>query len=77
VPAPSGSFGGHGANGRRLVVEVDGDAVHSSRSSFERGRRRDAELHAGGSRVIRVTWRRITVERDALVATLALATARP
>jgi very-short-patch-repair endonuclease len=60
-----------------LVVEVDGYAFHSSRSSFERDRRRDAELAAMQIRVMRCTWRQIQDERDALVATLALATARP
>jgi very-short-patch-repair endonuclease len=62
---------------QNLVVEVDGYAFHSSRSSFERDRRRDATLAARGTRVMRVTWRQISNEREALVATLALATARP
>jgi very-short-patch-repair endonuclease len=59
----------------RLVVEVDGYAYHSSRSSFEGDRRRDAELAAHGIRVVRVTWRQITEEAAALVATLATALA--
>jgi very-short-patch-repair endonuclease len=62
---------------QNLVVEVDGFAFHSSRSSFERDRRRDAELTAQRIRVMRVTWRQIQDEREALAATLALATARP
>jgi len=62
---------------QRLIVEVDGYAFHSSRRSFERDRRRDAKLAVQGLRVVRVTWRQMTDERDALVATLALATARP
>jgi very-short-patch-repair endonuclease len=62
---------------QNLVVEVDGYAFHSSRSSFEQDRRRDAELATKGIRVMRCTWRQIQDERDALVATLALATARP
>ena len=60
-----------------LVVEVDGYAFHSSRSSFERDRRRDAALAAMQVRVMRCTWRQIQAEREALAATLALATARP
>jgi very-short-patch-repair endonuclease len=60
-----------------LIVEVDGYAFHSSRSSFERDRRRDAELQAAGYRVIRFTWRQITREPEATIATLARATAGP
>jgi very-short-patch-repair endonuclease len=57
------------------VVEVDGYAFHSSRSSFERDRRKDLELSAAGYRVLRVTWRQINEEPEALVATLAAALA--
>ena len=59
----------------RLVVEVDGYAFHSERRSFERDRRRDAELVATGYRVIRVTWRQIVEEPEATVAILAVALA--
>jgi very-short-patch-repair endonuclease len=55
----------------RLVVEVDGYEFHSSKSCFEADRRRDAELSAAGFRVLRVTWRRITAERDAVLALIA------
>jgi very-short-patch-repair endonuclease len=64
----------------RLVVEVDGYAFHSSRVAFERDRRRDAELGVHDYRVLRVTWRQIAEEPEALIAlpaaTLA-AQARP
>jgi very-short-patch-repair endonuclease len=60
---------------RDLIVEVDGYAFHSSRAAFERDRCRDAELQAQGWRVIRVTWRQIVDEPEAVVATLAVATA--
>jgi very-short-patch-repair endonuclease len=60
---------------QRLVVEVDGFAFHSSRSAFERDRRRDAELGTLGFRVMRVTWRQIVNEPEALVARLAAALA--
>ena len=60
---------------QKLVVEVDGYAFHSSRSSFERDRRRDADLAATGIRVLRATWRQITGEREALAVTLARALA--
>jgi len=58
-----------------LVVEVDGYAFHSSRSAFERDRRRDAELALRGFRVLRFTWRQIAGEPQAVVATLAVALA--
>jgi very-short-patch-repair endonuclease len=60
-----------------LVVEVDGYAFHSTRSSFERDRRRDANLAAAGFRTARVTWRQLTTEPEALVATLARALTAP
>jgi very-short-patch-repair endonuclease len=56
-----------------LVVEVDGYVFHSSRASFERDRRRDAELQAQGFRVLRVTWRQIVEEPHAVVARIAQA----
>ena len=59
----------------RLVVEVDGYAFHSSRSSFERDRRKDAELIAAGYRVLRFTWRQIADEPAAVIAILAAALA--
>ena len=58
-----------------LIVELDGYAFHSSRGAFERDRRKDGELGAQGHRVMRVTWRRLVDESEALVATLAVATA--
>jgi very-short-patch-repair endonuclease len=61
----------------RLVVEVDGRAFHSSGRSFEQDRRRDAELVAAGFRVMRVTWRQMAEEPEALMVRLALALARP
>jgi very-short-patch-repair endonuclease len=59
----------------RLIVEVDGYAFHSSRRSFERDRRRDRELQAAGYRVLRLTWRELTDEPEAVIATLAAALA--
>ena len=60
---------------QRLIVEVDGFRFHSSRSAFERDRRRDAELGTLGFRVMRVTWRQIVDEPQALIARLATALA--
>jgi predicted transcriptional regulator of viral defense system len=56
-----------------LIVEVDGFRFHSSRASFERDRRRDAELVSRGYRAIRVTWRQIVDRPEALVARIAAA----
>jgi very-short-patch-repair endonuclease len=39
----------------QLVIEVDGYAFHSTRTAFERDRRRDTELLGAGYRVLRVT----------------------
>ena len=61
--------------GHDLVVEVDGYAFHSSRRSFERDRRRDADLTGRGFRVIRITWRQLANEPETVVATLAAALA--
>jgi very-short-patch-repair endonuclease len=58
---------------QRLVVEVDGYAFHSSRAAFERDRSRDADLHAAGFRVIRVTWRQLVDEPEVFLVALARA----
>lgn len=63
-----------------VAVEVDGFAYHGSRRTFENDRRRDAELASGGIQVLRVTWRQLVDEPDAVLVrvarTLALAEAR-
>ncbi len=56
---------------QRLVVEIDGYAFHSSRGAFERDRARDSDLQALGFRVVRVTWRQIVEEPEALLVRLA------
>ena len=56
---------------RRLAVEVDSYSFHSGRPKFERDRLRDADLQARGFRVVRVTWRQLTREPDAVVARIA------
>jgi very-short-patch-repair endonuclease len=56
---------------QRLVVEVDGYAFHSGRGAFERDRVRDADLQARGLRVVRVTWRQLVDEPEAVVARIA------
>ena len=58
---------------QRLIVEVDGFAFHGGRAAFERDRRRDAQLQALGHRVLRITWRRLVEEPEAVVALIAAA----
>lgn len=60
----------------RLVVEVDGYAWHRGRRAFEQDRRRDADLQASGFRVLRVTWRRIEQQPEAVLVTLTRALER-
>jgi very-short-patch-repair endonuclease len=60
----------------RFVVEIDGFAFHSSVDRFEGDRRRDAVLAAAGLRVIRVTWRQILSEPEAMLVRLAQALIR-
>jgi len=55
----------------RLVVEVDGFAFHSSQRKFENDRRRDAWLAAHGVAVLRVTWRQVAKEPEAMLVRLA------
>ncbi|MGI8597281.1 MAG: endonuclease domain-containing protein [Thermoleophilaceae bacterium] len=55
-----------------LVVELDGHAAHSPRTAFERDRARDRALHAAGWRVLRITWRQLHREADAVAADLGV-----
>jgi very-short-patch-repair endonuclease len=57
----------------RLIVEVDGYAYHGDREAFERDRRRDADLTAAGYRVVRITWRQLVEEPEAVAVRLAQA----
>jgi very-short-patch-repair endonuclease len=54
----------------RLIVELDGHAIHGRRAAFEDDRVRDRALHAAGWRVVRVTWRQLDREATALAADL-------
>jgi predicted transcriptional regulator of viral defense system len=72
IPYPDGG----GAEGdflwrrERLIVEVDGRDVHTTRRAFEHDRRRDQQLATLGYRVIRFTWRQIMFEPEYVAATL-------
>ena len=60
-----------------VIVELDGHAVHGTRDAFERDRARDRTLNAHGWRVVRVTWRQLRQEPDALAADLRRMLASP
>lgn len=55
---------------QRLIVELDGRAVHDTGQAFERDRVRDRVLTAAGWHVIRVTWRQLHEEPELLEADL-------
>jgi very-short-patch-repair endonuclease len=63
-PAVNARLGGYTVDflweRERVVVETDGWAAHGHRRAFEADRARDADLQAGGYRVVRFTWRQIT-----------------
>ena len=60
---------------RKLVVEFDGWEFHRSRAAFEKDRRRDADLQLAGYVVLRITWRRLVDEPEAVIAQIAAALA--
>ncbi len=52
--------------GRRLIVEVDGHEHHASPEDMARDRRRDRRAMLRGYLVIRITWRMIVDDWDAV-----------
>lgn len=60
----------------RLIVELDGYRFHRSRTAFERDRARDAALLLAGYRVLRVTYRRLKTEPEAVARTVRSLLAR-
>ena len=54
----------------RAIVELDGHAVHGTHRAFEADRERDRILLAEGWRPMRVTWRQLRDEPEAIVADL-------
>jgi hypothetical protein len=55
---------------QRLIVELDGHETHRTRAAFERDRERDRILQAAGWRVVRITWRQLHEDPDAIAADL-------
>lgn len=54
----------------RLIIEVDGYERHGTRKGFEQDRARDRALAIAGWRVIRLTWRQLMEEPQALAGDL-------
>jgi very-short-patch-repair endonuclease len=54
-----------------LAIETDDYTTHRTRQAFERDRYRDQELGVAGYRVLRFTWRQITLEPDRVARTLS------
>jgi hypothetical protein len=52
--------------GTLLVVETDGYAYHSTRTSFERDRTRDQDLTLAGYTVVRFTYKQVTETPNAV-----------
>jgi very-short-patch-repair endonuclease len=55
---------------QRLIIELDGRAVHGTGRAFEKDRERDRVMQAEGWRVARITWRQLRDEAPAVVADL-------
>lgn len=60
---------------QRVAVEIDGFATHGRRAAFESDRARDGDLQLLGIRVVRVTWRQLRNEPQAVVARVSAALA--
>jgi very-short-patch-repair endonuclease len=58
---------------QRVAVELDSRTVHGARKNFESDRQRDRILLAEGWRTMRVTWRQLQEEPEAIAADLELA----
>jgi hypothetical protein len=55
---------------RGLVVEMDGDAGHSSRAQRRNDRRKEVKLRAHGLRVVRYDWALLHAEPEAMYSDL-------
>jgi very-short-patch-repair endonuclease len=55
---------------QRVIIELDGRAVHGTGRAFEKDRERDRILQAEGWRVARITWRQLRDEAPAVIADL-------
>jgi very-short-patch-repair endonuclease len=57
----------------RVAVELDSRGIHGTRKKFESDRQRNRILLAEGWRTMRITWRQLQDEPDAIVEDLELA----
>jgi very-short-patch-repair endonuclease len=55
----------------RLIVELDSRAFHETAIAFESDRARDRALQAAGWKVVRVTWRQLDRDADAIALDLS------
>jgi very-short-patch-repair endonuclease len=61
----------------RVALELDSRGVHGTPRNFESDRQRDRILVAEGWRTMRVTWRQLRDEPEAIMGDLRLALERP
>jgi hypothetical protein len=61
----------------RLIVELDGRAAHATAAAFERDRARDRALAGAGWHAIRLTWRQLHEEPEAVAVDLRHILGRP
>jgi hypothetical protein len=54
----------------RVALELDSRQFHDTPAAFEADRRRDRRLIAAGWRPVRITWRQLTEEPDAVARDL-------
>jgi very-short-patch-repair endonuclease len=57
----------------KLIVEFDSWQFHGHRRAFERDRRKSVALAEAGYLVLRFTWRQLTEEPLAVIASIARA----
>lgn len=62
---------------QRVAAELDSRSVHGTRKRFESDRQRDRILVAEGWRTMRVTWRQLQEEPEAIAQDLKLALEQP
>lgn len=61
----------------RLVLEFDGEVVHSTHTQFEEDRRRQNLMTLAGIRILRFTWTALTQRPDEVVAAVKAMLAPP